>query len=139
LLYLPSAFDPGQPFRFSVELMVETVTPHDPLDSGAAILGSFTPPFGNASERAQMVYLDSAAVGWADDAKSAAFAVTDGQYHTYGFAVDANHEATLSIDGVFALTRDAFSSNGTLAIGDQTNDKNVDGVMRIRSVTLLCP
>lgn len=104
--------------------------------SGAAIWGSFTPPFGNGTERAQMVYLDSAAVGWADDTKSAAFAVTDGQYHT---AVDANHEATLSIDGVSALTRDAFSSNGTLAIGDQTNDKNVDGVMRIRSVTLLCP
>lgn len=35
--------------------------------------------------------------------------------------------------------RTGFVSNGAIAIGDQTNDANVDSVLRIRSVTKLCP
>lgn len=45
----------------------------------------------------------------------------------------------VSIDGVAKLTRNPFTSNGTLAIGDQANDPNVDGTLRIKSVERLCP
>jgi hypothetical protein len=77
-----------------------------------------TPPFGTAVERSKMAYLDGAAIGWADETQSAAFPV---------------------VDGVAKLTRKNFTSNGTLAIGEQTEDPNVDGAMRIKSVDLLCP
>jgi hypothetical protein len=115
------------------------VSPHNSFDSAAAILGSFTPPLGAGTERSQMIYLDSAAIGWADDTQSAAFAVTDGAYHVYELAVDAARVATVSIDGVAKLTRNDFTTNGTIAIGDQTNDVNVDGVVRIQSVEQICP
>ncbi len=127
------------PFELSVELMVESVNAHNQLDSAAAILGSFTAPVGLPAERAEMLYLDPAAVGWADDTSSATFAVTDGQYHTYRLAVSAEHDATLRVDGNAKLVRSDFTTNGTIAIGDQTNDKNFDSALRIRSVQLLCP
>ncbi len=120
-------------------MQVESVNTHNSLDSGAAILGSFTPSFGNSTDRSQMIYLDSAAIGWADDTQSAAFSVTDGAYHVYELAVDAAKVATVSVDGVAKLTRNNFTTNGTIAIGDQTNDANVDGAVRIKSVERLCP
>jgi hypothetical protein len=53
--------------------------------------------------------------------------------------VDAAKVATVSIDGVAKLTRNNFTTNGTIAIGDQTNDANIDGAVRIKSVERLCP
>lgn len=134
-----NAVDPSGPFTIRVTMQVESVNAHNLLDSGAAILGSFTPPFGNGTDRAQMIYLDSAAIGWSDNTQSAAFAVTDGGYHVYELAVDAAMVATVSVDGVPLLTRNGFTTNGTIALGDQTNDANVDGAVRIRSVERICP
>jgi hypothetical protein len=140
LIARDNAFDPTRPFTLHVTALVESVNPHNTLDSGAALLGSLTGQAGTSAERAQMIYLDSAAIGWADDTQqSAAFPVTDGAYHVYELAVDAAKSATVSIDGVAKLKRNNFTSNGTLALGDQTNDPSVDGVMRIRSVERLCP
>jgi len=139
LITRPNAFDATRPFKIHVTALVEAVNNHNQLDSGMAILGSFTPPFGNSTDRSQMIYLDSAAIGWADDTQSAAFPVTDGAYHVYEFAMDAAKVATVSVDGVAKLTRSNFMTTGTLALGDQTNDPNVDGAMRIKSVERLCP
>ncbi|MCP3098785.1 hypothetical protein LZ198_07845 [Myxococcus sp. K15C18031901] len=138
LISRANAVDPTKPFTLRVTMQVESVSRHNTLDSGAAILGSFTPSAGNSTDRAQMIYLDSAALGWADDTQSAAFVVTDGAYHVYELAVDAAKVARVSVDGVAKLTRNNFTTNGNIAIGDQTNDPNVDGVVRIRSVELLC-
>lgn len=131
--------DAGVPFTLRAELQVESASPHNPLDSGAAILATFTPPLGMGTDRATMVYLDPTAIGWADDTQSAAIAITNGLYRTYLFSVDATNTARVSVDGVPLLTRSGFVSNGTFAFGDQSNDPNVDGVMRIRSVDLMCP
>lgn len=139
LITRANSLDATKPFKLRVTMQVEAVNRHNSLDSGAAILGSFTSPFGNATDRSQMIYLDSAAIGWADDTQSAAFPVTDGAYHVYELAVDAAKVATVSIDGVAKLTRNNFTATGTIAIGDQTNDPNVDGAVRIKSVERLCP
>lgn len=139
LITRANALDGTKPFKLHVTMQVESVNTHNPLDSGAAILGSFTSPFGNNTDRSQMLYLDSAAIGWADDTQSAAFSVTDGAYHVYELAVDAAKVATVSIDGVAKLTRNNFTTNGTIAIGDQTNEPKVDGAVRIKSVERLCP
>lgn len=138
LIYLPNAYDAAQPFTIRVEALVESVSPHNSFDSGAAILGAFTPNFGMPDERGQMVYLDGAAIGWADDSQSAANATLN-EYHTYELSVDAEKVARVSVDGVAVLTRNNFVTNGTIAVGDQTNDANVDGAMRIRSVAKVCP
>jgi hypothetical protein len=138
LIAKTNALDPTQPFKLRVTMQVESVSRHNQLDSGAAILGSITGSVGNPTDRAQMIYLDSAAIGWADDTQSSAFSMTDGAYHVYELAVNADKVATVSVDGVAKLTRNNFTTNGTIAIGDQTNDANVDGAMRIKSVEKLC-
>lgn len=137
LLTRADAYEAGRPFRIQFELLVASADPHNTLDSGAAILGSFSGPFGNSGERSQMIYLDEGAIGWADDSQSAAFDTTDAS-HVYELAVDADGMATVSVDGAATLTRSGYVSNGTIAIGDQTNDPNVDGTMRIRSITRIC-
>ncbi|MCY1078806.1 hypothetical protein [Archangium lansingense] len=139
LITRANSLDATKPFKIHVTMQVESVSTHNSLDSGAAILGSFTSPFGNSTDRSQMIYLDNGAIGWADDTQSAAFPVTDGAYHVYELAVDAAKVATVSIDGVAKLTRNNFMANGTIAIGDQTNDPNIDGAVRIKSVERLCP
>ncbi|RKH01604.1 hypothetical protein [Corallococcus carmarthensis] len=138
LIARANTVDGTQPFKLRVTMQVESVNTHNQLDSGAAILGSFTPSVGNQTDRSQMIYLDSAKLGWADDSQSSAFAVTDGAYHVYELAVDAAKVATVSVDGVTKLTRNNFTTNGIIAIGDQTNDANVDGAVRIKSVEKLC-
>ncbi|UJR83164.1 hypothetical protein [Sandaracinus amylolyticus] len=139
LLTRAGAVVPGEPYRLEIEMRIDSVTPHNQGDSAAAILGSFTPLFGIPAERAQMIYVDANAVGWADDSASSPLAITNGEYHTYVLAVDASGAAELSIDGAPVLTRAGYTTNGTIAIGDQTNDPNVDSTLRIRSVRLLCP
>jgi hypothetical protein len=139
LLTHPTAVEVGQPFRIQFELMVESASRHDPLDAGAAILGAFTPPFGNSTDRAQMIYLDTAALGWSDDTASFPAAIVNGAYHTYVLSVDSAGVGRLTTDGTAALTRDNFTFNGRIAIGDQTNEPGIDGAMRIRKITRLCP
>lgn len=139
LLSLPAAVTPGAPFTVDVELQVVAVAPHNQFDAAVAILGSFTPPFATAAQRPQMIYIDADAVGWADDSGRAPVNNLDGAFHTYRLAVDAAGTATVSRDGQPLLTRAGFVTNGTLAIGDQTNDPNVESTILVRSVSLLCP
>jgi len=145
LLYHPNAIEAGKPFRIRIELAVDAVNTHNTLDSGAALLASFTPPFGVQRDRQEMVYLDPTRVGWGDDSppspttSTAPFAVADGNYHTYELALDTAGTLSLQADGTPELSRTAFTTNGTFAIGDQTNDPNVDSTLRIRSIVALCP
>lgn len=139
LLSYAGAFAAGAAFKLEVVALVQAVNPHNQFDAAAAIMGSFTPAFGTQSDRSTMIFLDSGAIGWSDNTQTHAVAVTDGAYHTYVLAVDAAQTAQVTIDGAAALTRTGFTSTGTIAVGDQTNDRNVDSMMRIRSVRLLCP
>jgi hypothetical protein len=140
LLAYGSAFAPNAPFSLEVVEQVVQVSLHNQLDAAAAIMGSLTGANGTAQERGEMVYLDPTAVGWGDDSQSFAFGVVDGNYHTFVLSVDAAGAATFTVDGAMALTRQGYTSSGTIAIGDQTNDPNVDATTRYRSVVLSqCP
>lgn len=137
LLYRPNTLT--LPFAVQIVLQVERAAAHNNLDASAAIMGSFALPFGTTAERSEMIYLEGQRLGWADGQQQASIAVIDGAYHTYELAVDAAGGAKLRVDGAVALMRTGFVTNGTLAIGDQTNDPGVDSALRIRSVTKLCP
>lgn len=145
LLTYPGAVEIGNPFKIQVVMQVSAVvSPHNPLDAAAAILGAFTAQtgFGTTAERSQMIYLDAGKIGWADDNRSFPpfpFTVTDGAYHTYELSVDAGGAATVSVDGTPALHRTGFLTSGAIAVGDQTNEARIDSVLLIRSVTRLCP
>jgi hypothetical protein len=125
------------PFALEIVMQVVASAPHNPLDASAAILGAFTAPFGSQTERSQMIYLDAAALGWADDTQRTPADLTDGRYHTYVVTVDGA-AARVILDGYPALARADFGPGGTIAIGDQTNDARLDSTLRIRSVRQLC-
>jgi hypothetical protein len=127
----------GGPFTLRVDWRVDAVNPHNTLDSAAAIFGRYV-SFVDSTDRAQMVYLDAVNVGWADDTQSAAVGNIDGGFHLYELSVDADAGARFSVDGVQRLSRANFATNGVIAIGDQTNDSNVDSTITVRSVTLVC-
>ena len=137
LLHRAGALPAAPPFAVEVVMQVDRVDPHNPSDAAAAILGGFTPPLGLPAERAQMIYLDADAIGWADDTQRAARRIA-GALHTVVLDVDAAGVASVFFDGAEALRRAGYATNGTLAFGDQTNDAGVDGTLRIRSVTRLC-
>ena len=140
LLNYPGAFDANMPFKLEVVILVEQVNPHNSFDSAAAIMGSYSGGFGLGNDRSQMIYLDGNAIGWADDTQSFTTTITNNVFHTFVLSVDApNGNANVTVDGIQALTRAGFVYNGSIAIGDQTNDLNVDSSLRIRSVKLLCP
>jgi len=139
LLTHPSLAPAGTAFAVTFELMVERVDNHNQADAAVGLLGAFTPTFGLPAERQQMVYIDGARVGWADNTQTFTANALDGAYHSYLLAVDAADTATLSIDGVPALTRANFTRSASFALGDQTNDPNVDSAFRIRSVSIPCP
>lgn len=139
LLYLPGAVPADQPFKLQIEMLVESVHVHHTFASAAAILGSYTPSsqFGTTAERTQMLFLDSDTIGWADTDLFTT-SVQTSTYHTYELSVDAAGQVQVRVDGVQAmeLTRAMFVHEGTIAIGDQTNDPDVDSTLRIRSVCL---
>ena len=139
LLNYPGALDVGKPFKIQVVMLVEQVNPHNSFDSAAAIMGSYGGGFGLGDDRSEMIFLDAGTLGWADDTQSFNAQIVNNAFHTYELAVDAAGNATVTIDGTTALTRSGFTFNGAIAIGDQTNDANVDSSLRIRSVTKLCP
>lgn len=138
LLNYPGSL-PSPPFIVEVVLLVEQTDPHNQFDAGAAIMGSYTPPFGVGNDRSQMIYLDADSIGWADDSQRFQASVANNQFHTIELAVDASNAATVKFDGIAALQKQGYVTNNAMAIGDQTNDANVDSTLRIRSVRLLCP
>jgi hypothetical protein len=139
LLSLPDAVEPGEPFAVELVMQVMAVNAHNFLDGAAVLMGSYAGGFGDGDDRAEMLYVDASAVGWTDDTQSAAADAIDGAFHTYVLAVDAAGNARVTRDDVELLSRAGFTTNGTIAFGDQTNDPNIESNLWIRSVSLLCP
>jgi hypothetical protein len=139
LISLPDAVEPGEPFIVELVMRVLAVNAHNAFDGAAVLMGSYAGQFGKGNDRAQMLYVDADAIGWTDDTEFVPASAIDGAFHTYVLAVDAAGDATVSRDGVELLSRVGFTTNGTIAFGDQTNDANVESSLYIRSVSLLCP
>ena len=141
LLSLAGAVPTTAPFRIEWELLVLEVDPHNTFDAGVVLMGSYGGGFGLPADREQMVFIDRDRVGWADDTQVQLANSVDMAFHRYTFTVDANRRATVERDdGSISLVRTNFTTNGTIAIGDQTNDAGVDGNILVRRITLLsCP
>jgi hypothetical protein len=128
----------GAAYSLEWRLKVIATNGHNQLDAPVAFMASFTPPFGTTTERSQMIYFDAAAIGWADNTQS--FAVdTTSAVHMYRLDVSAAGHAEVRVDGTLALMRDGFITTGTVAVGDQTNDVNVDAHFDVYQVRKLCP
>jgi hypothetical protein len=146
LYYKEIGISDGTAYALEWRLKVVTSDTHNPLDAAVAFMGSFTPSttFGTAPERSQMIYFETGAIGWADDstapqAVSRYLVNTTDVFHVYRLDVDAAGHAEVRVDGNLALTREGFSTNGTIAIGDQTNEANLESQFLVYSIRKLCP
>lgn len=138
LLHRADLIETDKPFAIEIEMLVESAGRHNEGDAGVAILGDYSPLFGMPGEREKMVYIDPTGVGFADNSQSKAMNVIDGAYHTFVLSRDAAGVMHFSVDGTEALMKTAYTSNNRFALGDQTNDPNLDGVIRVRKITKLC-
>jgi hypothetical protein len=134
-----AAVTPDRPFIIELVMQVVLVDPHNSYNTAAALIGSYTPYPGTLEGRRQLVYVDDNAVGWSDDSESFPVDATDGAFHTYRLAVDAAGNATVSRDGVDILSRTGFTTNGVIAVGDQTSQIFVESTVLIRSISKICP
>jgi hypothetical protein len=143
LLSLAGAVSSTEPFKIAIVMKILSISPHtpDPLDAGVAIMPSLTGAVGDQNERAQMISIESTKISCADGQPTANVNLVDGAFHTYTLAVDADHIMSVSIDDQtppVLVRKQAVTINGTIAIGDQTNDANFDSSLQIRSITKLC-
>ena len=92
---------------------------------------------GSTTDRSEMIYFDSAAIGWSDDSQS--YAVDTSIFHVYRLDVSAGGHAEVRVDGTLALSRDNFTTTGVVAVGDQTNDANFDATFELYQLDELCP
>jgi hypothetical protein len=118
-------------------LKVVTSDGHNQFDAPVAFLASASSAAPTPSQRSQMIYFDVGAIGWADDAEGYAVDTTN-VFHVYRLDVTPTGHAEVRVDGTLALTRENFTTDGAIAIGDQTNDPNVDSQFSVASIRRLC-
>jgi hypothetical protein len=127
---------------FSIEIVLRVIANpfgHNQFDAPIALMPSHTLSIGTAAERAQMIYFDEDAVGWADDSGSFALDTTDA-FHSYRLDVAPDGIGRLYVDGELRISRPSFFTNGMIAFGDQTNDGDfgaVDAHFQVLSITVV--
>lgn len=129
----------GQPFGFEVIMRVDRVDTHQEWNTPVTLAGAYSGIPGTVAERDQRIYVDGGAMGWADDLGTAVANALDGAFHTYEVDVAATGQASVIRDGAAVLSRTAFTTDGTIAIGDLTSQLQLEASIAIQSVTVRCP
>lgn len=136
-------------FIASIRLKAYAVNNHNQLDAGLmfAVGDNFDTPFGNTTQRAAMLYIDTDAIGWADDS-APAVANDASQFHEYAIRyhngqldvfIDTTFDAIMAGTATPQLSRampPTGDTQGIIVFGDQTNDANVDSDFEVEFVKL---
>lgn len=135
-------------FIASIRLKAYAVNTHNSLDAGLtfSVGDNFSSP-GTTPQRAAMLYIDTGAIGWADDTAAVPNDAT--QLHEYAIRysnsqldvfVDASFDEIVAGTATPKLTRPMVSTGpqqGVIFFGDQTNDPNVDSDFEVQFVKFL--
>jgi hypothetical protein len=107
--------------------------------AAAAFMAGFHAPVGDAADRARMLCAREDGTSWGDGSVSTGVAIdTLGQIKLERTA-NGIRAIVQSAGGMSTLSSSGFTSNGTIAIGDQTTDAGLDSTIRIALVDLTCP
>jgi hypothetical protein len=139
LLVLRDAFPPD---RWSIQVTGEITSSGGCTASNAAIalMASFHDPAGSDTDRARMLCLTEDKVMWGDGTGSVGIALnTTGTIRLERTASAAIRATVQSGAGMASMTGGSFTSNGTLAIGDQSMDLGLESSFKIVYVDLMCP
>ncbi len=139
LLVLRDAFPPD---RWAIQLTGEITSSGGctPNNAAIAVMASFHDPAGSDQDRARMLCLGTDKAAWGDGLASIGIALNTTGIVKLERAASASIRATVqSGAGMASMTAGNFTSNGTLAIGDQSIDLGLDSSFKIVFVDLMCP
>jgi len=141
LIVLRGAFPPD---RWALQITGELVATGGctPNNAAAAFMASFHDPSGDATDYARMLCVAESNIAWGDGTSSLMVAFNSvgtiklERTTTTIAGIKATVQAT---NGQASITAGPFTSNGAVAIGDQSTEPGLDSTMRIVSVDLMCP
>lgn len=108
-------------------------------NAAVALMPSFHAPIGDANDRAKMLCASETAVMWGDNTVSIGVGLkTTGTVRLERTGA-TTIRATVQGSGQGTISGGPFTSNGTIAIGDQSTDLGLDSTFKIISVDLMCP
>jgi hypothetical protein len=140
LIVLRGAFPPD---RWSIQVIGEVATSGGctPNNAAAAIMASFHDPGGTPSDYPRMLCIGETKASWGDGSGSLGVALkATGILKLERAMTGTGIKATVqSGGGVVSMTASGFTSNGAIAIGDQSSQLGLDSTMSILSVDLMCP
>jgi hypothetical protein len=138
LIVLRNAFPPAQ-WALTITAQVVQSGGCAPSHAAAAFMAGFHEPVGDAADRARMLCASESSTAWGDGSVSVgATLATLGQLRLERTA-SGLRAVVLSASGMGTLSSGGFTSNGTIAIGDQTTNAGLDSTIKIVSVDLMCP
>lgn len=139
LIVLRDAFPPD---RWSIQVVGEITRSGGCTQNNAAIalMASFHEPAGDANDRARMLCLSETSAEWGDGSSKIGIALNTTGVLELERVPSASIRATVqSGAGQTSMTANGFTSNGTLALGDQSTNLGLDSSIKILTVDLTCP
>jgi hypothetical protein len=111
-----------------------------PNNAAATVMAGFHDPIGDAADRARMLCMTPTTASWGDGSVSIGVGLGANATIQLDRTSSGGIRATiLSGAGMGSMSGGSFTSNGTIAIGDQSTDPGLDSTMRIVTVDLVCP
>lgn len=138
LIVLRDAFPPS---RWALTIVAQVVQSGGCMagHAAAAFMAGFHDPVGDTADRARMLCVRDDGSAWGDGTVSTGVGLdTLGQIKLERTA-NGIRATVQSAGGMSTFSSGGFTSNGTIAIGDQTTNAGLDSTIRIVSVDLTCP
>jgi hypothetical protein len=137
LLVLRDAFPPD---RWSITGEITSSGGCTVNNASIALMASFHDPVGSDADRARMLCLATDKAAWGDGATSVGIALNTTGIVKLERTASAAIRATVQFAGGMAsMGGGSFTSNGTIAIGDQSTDVGLESSFKIVFVDLMCP
>ena len=139
LIVLRDAF-PSNKWSIRITAEVTSTGGCTPNNAAVAFMASFHAPAGDDADRARMLCIGPDKAVWGDGVGSIGVSLVAIGVITLERTSPAGIRATVqSGAGMASMTAGGFTSNGTLAIGDQSTDPGLDSSLEIISIDLMCP
>lgn len=139
LLVLANAL-PTASWGLQVELQVIQSGGHAPSAAALAIMPSYRAPMGDDNDRKKMLWIETANVGWGDGTSIGANMQQMAQVRIEPTASGGLRATIATGSGAGgSLTTGTATTNGTIAIGDQSTAMGLDSSFQISTIDLYCP
>jgi hypothetical protein len=139
MLVRANALPVGARWGLQVEMTVVSSGGHAANAAAIALMASYRAPMGDDGDRKKMLFVDNANVGWGDGTVMIGVMMQQAATVKLESTTSGGLKATVMAGGGGTMTTPSFTTNGTIAIGDQTTAMGLDSMFQISSIDLYCP